>query len=132
MVPFSSTLVEVVLSWVSMRPASKVLLMPDALVDGIRVMFRMMSSCLPSLEVLLKGAVTIGVVCKPGGGEQAICMVAVIGYRIATWTVAKHIPVGPIWGVLEMMGFCADLVQCVSKGSGLEGGEGLGVAMAWV
>jgi len=35
-------------------------------------------------------------------------------------------------GVLEMMGFCADLVQCASRGSGLEGGRGLGVAMAWV
>ncbi len=38
----------------------------------------------------------------------------------------------PPRGVLAMMGFCADLVQCVSRGSGLEGGKGLGVAMAWV
>ncbi len=55
-----------------MTPASKVLLMPDALVGAVRVMFRMMSSCLPSLEVLLKGAVTSGVVCKPGKQDAGI------------------------------------------------------------
>lgn len=59
-----------------MTPASKVLLVPDVLVGGVRVIFRMMSSCLPSLEVFMKGAVTIGVVCKPGKQDAGITKVS--------------------------------------------------------
>ena len=64
-----------------MTPASKVLLVPDVLVGGVRVISRMMSSCLPSLEVFLKGAVASGVVCKPGkqgaGMTKGVTVIAI-------------------------------------------------------
>ena len=63
-VPLRNTLVQVLLSWVSMTPVSNVLLLLAAAVGGVRVMFRTMSSWRPSLELFVKGSGALGLVCK--------------------------------------------------------------------
>ena len=65
-----------------------------------------------------------GVVPQVQAGLCQTCCHMVVGSLNCEWF--------PPSGTEGMTGFCSAFVQWISRGSGLEGGKGLGVAIAWV